>query len=277
MSIVKEYFIKLLKLINLDEMKVLPGHLSFFLVLSIIPSITLIGIICSIFKISIYDLFNIFSNIIPNGAYETIEPFVSNKLHSGLVLYLIIGFILASNSAYSITTTCNTLYNIKHKSYLSGRIKALFLTILLMFLFVFILVVLAYGNNILSFILNLDIFNKISDDIYNTFIYLKWPIAFIVIYIIVKCIYIVSPDQKINKKTVKKGSLFTTISWLLVTALYSYYANNLARYDLFYGNLSNIIILMMWIYVISYIFVIGLAINVNNYNYMEETSIDKKE
>ena len=35
-------------------------------------------------------------------------------------------------------------------------------------------------------------------------------------------------------------------------------------YDSSYGNLSSIIILMMWLYIISYVFVLGIAINVTN-------------
>lgn len=275
MDTLKEYLKKLFKIINREEMKVLPGHLSFFLVLSLIPSITLVGIICNSFSISIKDIMEFFSTIIPKGVYDIFEPFISNSIKGSIVLYLIIGFILASNGAFAITLTSNTLYNIKNRNYLKGRIKSLFLTILLMFLFTFIIVVLAFGNNILGFILHLNIFNGISNTIYHIFVYLKWPIAFFVIYIILKLVYTITPDRKIESRTVTKGAIFTTVGWLFVTAIYSYYANNVARYDMFYGNLSNIIILMMWIYIIAYIFVVGIAINVNYYNHMEETVIDK--
>lgn len=268
MNVIKEYMSKLFKIINRDEMKILPGHLAFFLVLSLIPSITLVGLICNIFSISISDLLNLVSEIIPKGALEVIEPFLDNKIGSMTIIYFIIGFILASNSAYSITITSNTLYGIKNKSYIKGRIKALFLTILLMFLFTFIVLVLAYGNSIVSFILNLKVFNGISDTIFKIFIYLKWPIAFFIIYVVLNIIYKTTPDRKIRRDTLKKGALFTTIGWIMLTAIYSYYANNIATYDMFYGNLSNIIILIMWVYLMAYIFVIGIAINVNNYNYM---------
>ena len=40
----------------------------------------------------------------------------------------------------------------------------------------------------------------------------------------------------------------------------------------FYGNISNIIILMTWVYIISYIFVIGIGINANDY--LEEINND---
>lgn len=275
MKIVKEYLNELFELINKEEMKILPGHLSFFLILSLIPFITLIAIICNMLGISGIDIIDFFAKIIPTAVTDLIKPFIESNGSNGVVLYFLVGFILVSNGAYAITLTSNTLYGIKNKNYIKGRIKALFLTILLMFLFVFILFVLAFGNMIVKFILSFQIFNNTPSLIYNLFIYLKWPIAFIIIYIILKFIYVVAPDKKIKSKSVTKGAIFTTICWIIVTALYSYYANNIANYDRFYGNLSNIIVLMMWIYIISYILVIGIAINVNNYNMVENTS-DKK-
>jgi len=43
MNITKRYIKKLIKIIKKPEMKILPGHLAFFLVLSLIPIITMIG------------------------------------------------------------------------------------------------------------------------------------------------------------------------------------------------------------------------------------------
>ena len=49
--------------------------------------------------------------------------------------------------------------------------------------------------------------------------------------------------------------------WIIGTEIYSIYIRNFAHYNLFYGSISNIIILMIWVYFLSYIFVFGLAIN----------------
>ena len=74
-------------------------------------------------------------------------------------------------------------------------------------------------------------------------------------------IYVIAPDERIRSKYVNKGSLFTTIGWLIVTVILSYYINNVARFDLVYGNLANIVILLLWFYVLAYVFVIGLQLN----------------
>ena len=275
MNLVKAYFKKLFRIMNKDEMKILPGHLAYFLVLSIIPTVTLIGVICSLVGVSTNDIISFLEEIVPNGVSKLIEPFIESSIKGSTIIYFIIGFLLVSNGAFAIILASNSLYKVDDANYLVGRIKALFLTILLVFLFVFILTVLAFGNMILKFILSLKLFSNVSTTFYHIFVYLKWPVAFLIIYIILKLIYTIAPDKKIKSKTVTKGSIFTTIGWLFITAIYSYYANNIARYDLFYGNLSNIIILMMWIYMVAYIFAIGIAINVNRYNYLEEKKSNK--
>ena len=57
------------------------------------------------------------------------------------------------------------------------------------------------------------------------------------------------------------GALFTSLGWIIVTAIYSFYINNYAHYQVFYGGFANIIILMLWTYFLALIFVIGLALN----------------
>ena len=71
-------------------------------------------------------------------------------------------------------------------------------------------------------------------------------------------------DFKISAKSVNKGAIFTTILWSILTSLYSFYISNISSYDTFYGSASKIIVLMLWIYLISYIFVLGMSINANS-------------
>lgn len=248
-------------------MRILPGNLAFYLILSVTPILTLIALIASSFSISILEFVNDFKNMIPNDIYNMLEMFLNSDMpHAGsIIIYLLTGFIAASNGAHSIIITSNTLYGVKDDSYLKRRIKAFFLTIVLILQFVFILVFLVFGNIIMKTVLSFGLFDNVRDIIFNGFAFLKWPILFIVTYILLKLLYALAPDTKVSSKTVTKGALFTTIGWMLVTALYSYYANNLANYSVFYGSLANLIILMVWIYIISYILVIGIAINVSDY------------
>lgn len=263
----KNYLKRILELISRPEMKILPGQLAYFIILAIFPLLTLFGYITTkVLKVAL-PLAGILDKFIPSDIINVIKPFIENNaITSNVTLSMIIGFILVSNGTHSIITTANELYGIKKSDYLKDRIKAIFMIIILMFLFVFIIVVLAYGNIIVKKIIELDFLSHVSDKIYVLFVLLKWPVAFVLIFWILKILYTLAPDTKISSKFMNKGALFTTLCWIVTTSVYSYYVSNIANYTLFYGSISSIIVMMIWIYILSYIFVMGIAINADEYN-----------
>lgn len=264
---IKSYLRRIFNLITRPEMKILPGQLAFFLVLAIFPLLTLFGYIGYKMLFFIEPFIDTLNKFVPENVMQIILPFVENNHITGNVLFfMIIGFVLVSNGTYSIIVTSNELYNIKDDDYIKDRVKAFFMIILLMFLFVFIFVVLAYGNLIINKLLELEFFSSISNNIYFIFVLLKWPIAFVLIFWILKIIYTISPDEKISSKFMNKGALFTTVCWIITTSVYSYYVSNIANYSLFYGSISGIIVMMIWVYILTYIFVMGIAINADEYN-----------
>ena len=132
MNLTKRYIKKLLRIIKKPEMKVLPGNIAFFLVLSIFPIISLCGVVANIFNVSLYSVVNFLSDILPSGVSSLLIPYISGSgldIHIGFSI--VTGYIVASNGAHSIIVSSNTLYGFPHSSYLSRRIKSLFITILL--------------------------------------------------------------------------------------------------------------------------------------------------
>lgn len=273
---IKTILRKLYCIIIKPEMLILPANLAFFLVLSVVPIFILVGLIASTFSLSLDLIIDFIGENLPAQVTEILETFISGKgLDLNVGFFTITAFILASNGPHSIIVTSNTLYNFEQGSYLNRRIKALILTILLVTLFIFIIVVLAFGNNILKAIFEIGILKNVSNFAYSLFVYLKWPIAFFIIFFTIKLIYTIAPDKSVPSKYVNKGAIFTTLGWILTTAIYSYYVSHFSKYDIFYGSLSNIIILMMYIYFLSYILVLGIAINSNSYEMLKSGSIDK--
>lgn len=268
MKKIKEYknrvvdLIKKLLVINgKQEMRILPGQIAFFLILSIFPLITILVLFMSNFNFSIDAIFEFASKIMPEQIVNILEPYLHSNISTNLILTLVIGFFLASNGPHSIIVASDTLYDLKGQSFFRTRLKAILMTIILLIVFVVMVIGLAFGNKIIKSLLAIGLFNGFGDEIYNIYVLFKWPVAFLLIFMCIKLLYTMAPDKQIPSYHVNKGSIFTTICWTIVTLIYSFYINNFSHYDLFYGSLANIIILMIWIYIIAYILVIGIAIN----------------
>ena len=57
------------------------------------------------------------------------------------------------------------------------------------------------------------------------------------------------------------GALVATILWLLATAGFAWYVNHIANYNIFYGSLGTVIVLLVWLYLIACITLVGCEFN----------------
>lgn len=274
----KEWFDRFMKIISLPELRILPGQLAFFLFLSVVPIITLTVYFSGMFAVSTDSIIAFFDGVIPKEINDLLMPYLlgSGGFDVGVGLSMLTGFIVASNGAHSVIIASNTLYKVEDCPYLTRRIKSVIMTIILVFLFIFLLIILAFGNSILHFIFELGMFAKIKGTVYIIYFIVKWTLALFVVFLLVKVLYTMAPDRRIKSKFVNKGSLFATISFALVASIYSYYVSNFSNYDVIYGGLSGIVILMIFVYILSYIFVMGIAMNASHYD-MENKGAYKKE
>lgn len=261
MNKIKFYIKKAFKTFNKPEMRILPGNIAFFFVLALIPIVTIVVLIASYFSISLENIITFIENLVPKEASEIIIDNISGKGFDGSVgTFNIIAIFAASNGTYSLINAANTLYNVEKRDALKDRIRAFILLIILLLLIIFLLLVPMFGEKLLSLFGNNALISNLKI-IYNI---LKWPTTIFLIYVNLKLIYTIAPSITISSKSTTLGSIFTTIIWTVATAFFGYYLKHFANYNVLYGNLSNIIILMMWLYIISYVFVMGIAINVTN-------------
>lgn len=267
MEKIKNSIKNILKITDKREMRILPGQLAFFMVLSLVPTITLLIFVFTNFSISLDVVVNFIEETFPREISKLITPSISySGSFMNIILFMIMGFIIASNGPHSIIVASNVLYKIDGGNFIKRRTKAIFMTILLILLFLFTTVILAFGSYILRIILDFNIIRNFNQELYQIIELTKWPISMMFMFFIIKLLYTIAPDSTIPSRFMNKGAAFTTFGWALVTSIYSQYIGNVANYGIFYGGLSNLVILMIWIYILAYIFVLGIAINTNHYN-----------
>ena len=262
MKKITTYIRKALYTFNQPEMRILPGNIAFFFVMALIPILTTVVVIASYFSISVDTIINFVENLLPNEASSLIINAISGKgFDSSIGAFNIVALFVASNGTYAIINASNTLYQVPNSDRLKNRIRSVILLFILLMLIVFLMIVPIFGEKILAlfettpFVESLKIIHKITE----------WPLTVFLIYINLKLIYTIAPSIKVTSESTTYGAIFTTIIWTIATAVFSYYLNHFANYNVLYGNLSSLIILMMWLYIISYVFVMGMAINVTNF------------
>lgn len=265
----KRFFKNVLETLKRPDMTILPGQLAFFFILSLVPTITILMYVAEFLAISVEDVANYFNLAANSSVIELLKPSLTNTEFSfSMMILIIVGIYIASNGMNSIIVTADSIYGIEQKPFLERRIKALIMVLILIMLFLFMLLVPIFGNFLL------DLIRQVTghENMYDIMSFLKTPLSWFTVFFFIKILYTIAPDKEIPSSYVNLGSLFTSIGWLLSTEIYLYYVGHFANYNFYYSSLSNIAILMIWVYILATIFVIGMGINQKEEPYeMEKT------
>jgi membrane protein len=92
--------------------------------------------------------------------------------------------------------------------------------------------------------------------------WLRWPVTAGAIALSAALGYHFLPDVDRKFKLLTPGSLLGTLTWFLTTWGFGEYAAHWASYNITYGAIGGVIVLMTWFYLTGFIFLLGGEINV---------------
>ena len=221
-------------------------------------------------------IFIFMQNIVPSDALNVINT-VLNEIffYSKGGLVAIIGFcitlFLSTNTMAIVAKGLNRAYKVKEtRNFLYSRLLALvmvFVHTLVLFLSITTIV---FGKVIVKFLVA---YICMSQHLANIMLFVRWPIAFLTLFVLAYLSYYILPDltghEKLRRHSAWPGSIFFCISWLLGSWGFSIYINNLHTYNFVYGTIAGFAIMMMWMYYTSILILIGGEINSQLYDKLE--------
>jgi membrane protein len=97
--------------------------------------------------------------------------------------------------------------------------------------------------------------------IVTVWVWLRWPIALILLMLAVAFVYYVTPDVKQRVRFITPGSVLSVIAWVTASRGFSYYIQNFSDYSAVYGSIGTIIVLMMFFYISAAVLLFGAELN----------------
>ena len=262
----RDFILKIFKYLQKPEMRILPGQLAFYLVMTIIPMAAIIITICAALSISAETVRIAINEAIPSVLANILNNImIGDGINFNIIVFYFSALLLASNGTYSMINVSNEIYRIEPRNMISRRIKAIVMIFIVVGLLMFLFAVPVFGATLSEIILQITGSSHFVLVLHKTLSILKYPIMLAILYTNIKLVYIIAPDEEIPSRTTNQGALFTSIGWVLSTEIFSFYLEKFARYDMFYGSISNILVLLLWVYLLSYIFVLGMIINASIY------------
>ncbi len=243
------------------------AELAFFFLLSMVPIAIIFGELMGVFSISMGAIRNIISQYVTPDIYASISPYLTYTPSGAIsAAFIIFALWAASKAQYSMMRISNysfTGHPLGGRGFIRERIRAIKTIVITMFTLAFSLLILVYGEiliNIITAYVNKYLNFRFTFD--NIWFVLRWPVATALFFLMVSYNYYVLPSERLRFRKILPGSIVASAGMLMATWIYSYYASVFADYNLLYGSLAAIVALLFWFYILGYILVIGIQVNV---------------
>ncbi|MDP4281279.1 MAG: YihY/virulence factor BrkB family protein [Bacteroidota bacterium] len=245
--------------------------ISFNFFLALFPTIIVLFTIIPIIPLANFQgaLLGIIRDLIPHAAYEPVRETVEDiviRQHSGLMS---LGFILAlyfSTSGFSSLMDAfnNTVHTIETRSWIKQRLVSLLLVLIFTLLIIIAIGLISFGNILLSLILPQTME---STNFYSILLLiLKWSIILEALFLAISFIYYLAPARRGHFKFISAGGSLATILFIVTTLGFDFYVNNFSRYNVLYGSIGTLMIVLMWIYFNAFSLLAGFELNASILN-----------
>jgi len=90
----------------------------------------------------------------------------------------------------------------------------------------------------------------------------SYVLLFVLMMVALAVLYRIAPHRDDPQlRWVSLGAVIATVLWLLGSAGFSYYVNNFGSYNATYGALAGVIVLNLWLFLSSFVVLLGAEIN----------------
>lgn len=258
------FIIKLMSKMKDDNIVALSAQFSYYIILGIFPFLILaISILCN-YSYYIFYILDSVKGILPNDVFNIVSNVVYNSVNNCSKTYFSASILVilwsATAGSATIINGINRAYGFTvRNNYLFMRIEGIIFALAIMILMQLIFAVIVLGNQIVSFLQNIVLLSDFSYIIIEIF---RYTLPFILLLLIFSAAYKFLTYEKVSFSFVIPGAAFSTIGFIAGSIFYSNYMSTKSKYySSIYGNLSGLIIFLIWIFILSIIFLTGAEIN----------------
>ncbi|MDS9472946.1 YihY/virulence factor BrkB family protein [Sporosarcina pasteurii] len=237
---------------------------AYYLLLSMLPFLIFLFSLLSFFTVNEEVLLNFLEPFTPVEAFLLIEKnlhVILNKNQGNVVYMSLAGAFWLSSMAVQSLARSLDLANGHKRQYPFWQVLIRDLGITLLFMLV---IPLSLFLPIIDEALHRMMTHADSVHAWHSWLYIRpairWGMGSLFLLAFFLLFYKIVPTGKMAIKTVLPGALFTTIGWQLFSLSFGKYVSNV-DYTLLYGQLSGIILLVLWFYSTAIIILLSGLLN----------------
>lgn len=234
---------------------------AFFIFLSLIPALMLLCSLLPYTPVTEANLMTVAKEISP----DAVNPLLANVItevygqSAGIVSVTAIATLWsAGKGILALMRGLNAVHDVEeNRNYFVLRLMACLYTVLMLLAVILSLLVTVFGNTLIDLIERS--FPK-SAYFFNVLLNFRTPFIWLILTVVLALLYAYVPGTKQGFRMQLPGAGFAAVGWSVMTWAFSIYEDQFNGFTA-YGNLTTIIILMLWLYAGMYVILAGAFMN----------------
>ena len=234
---------------------------AFFLFLSLIPALMLLCSIIPYTPLTEANLMSAARKISPDAMDSLLINIIGDVYDKSVGLVsasAIITLWSAGKGVLALMRGLNAINDVEeNRNYIVLRMVACLYTVLMLVAVLLSLLMMVFGNSLIGII---EGFIPQSAYLFNLLMHFRTLLVWAVLTFVIALMYAYVPGTRLGFRMQLPGAVFAAVAWSVMTWAFSIYIDDFNGFNT-YGNLTTIIILMLWMYAAMYIILAGAYIN----------------
>jgi membrane protein len=251
--------------INRDNVLGLAAQLAFYFFLALFPALLFLVALLGYLPIDnlLAELLAALGSVAPDDAVALLRrqlDQLANGGSGGLVTIGIGGAVWSSSAAMvAIIDALNRAYDVEEwRSWWKRRGLAVLLTLALALFIVLAMLLVLAGPDVAGWLARRAGFGPAFDSAWRV---ARWPLMIFLIVLGVDLVYHFAPNRRRAWAWLTPGSLLATALWLASSFGFKFYVSRFGSYNVAYGAIGGVIVLLLWFYVSAFAILVGAEIN----------------
>ena len=246
-----------------DHISAFSAQAAFFLIMSIVPFLSLLLTLIKYLPISQAMLLDTVINVTP----VPFEPLVTTILEelfaksNGAILSVsvLVAIWSAAKGVLAIVRVLQAVYHVNEsRNYFVLRFISAIYTVIFVTAIILTLLLLVFSNQI-YYALKADF--PTAADFISIFIKQKFLLALCLLTLFFLVVYKLVRRSNNSFISLIPGAVIAALSWIVFSYAFSVYIDKFSDFSYTYGSLTTIVLLMLWVYFCMYLLFIGAEID----------------
>ena len=234
---------------------------AFFLFLSLIPALMLLCSILPYTPVTEANLMNAARQITPEAMHALVTSIIADVYDKSIGIISVTAIATlwsAGKGVLALLRGLNAVNDVEeNRNYLLLRLAACLYIVLLLAAVLLSLLIMVFGNSIIGLIEGII---PQTSYLFDLLLHFRSLFVWAVLTVVIALMYAYVQGTRQGFKMQLPGAVFAAVAWSVMTWAFSIYIDVFNGFTT-YGNLTTIIILMLWLYAAMYIIMAGAYMN----------------